>query len=247
MNQTIKKTADMQGFTLVEILITMLISGIVMGTIFSIHQSQQQVYTIQEDVVAMQQNGRAGMDIVSHDIRTAGYNPTSSTAIGFITNQNFSNGGGLTEAVTTGASTIAFTSDLDGDGTIDAAAQDINGDGNTDITEMEQIAYRLNGTNLQRYATTTGIIEWQTVAENIQAIEFFYTLADGTQSTAPTVANLPNIRAITTTILASTTNLDQKFIGPATVTTPSGAVWNTQAGFRYQMLTLTVECRNMGL
>lgn len=237
MHNAIEQHGDMQGFTLVEILITLLISSVVMGAVFSIHQSQQQVYTVQQEVVAMQQNARAGMDILSQDMRMAGYNPRGLTGIGFVN-----------APVVTGSVTTAFTSDLDGDGTIDVVAQDVNGDGNTDMSEMEQVAYQLLNTGeLQRYSTTTVGTLWQTVAENIQAIEFFYTFTDGTQSTAPTVANLSNIRAVTITLLARSANTDLQFVGPAAYNTPSGAVWPLTAGIRYQLLTLTTECRNLGL
>ncbi len=126
-------------------------------------------------------------------------------------------------------------------------AQDANGDGNIDLTDMEQIAYRLHGTNLQRYSTTTGIIEWQTVAENIQNIEYFYTMANAPPTLNPTPGDLPKIRAVTITILARAVDQDAKFIGPASFTTPGGQIWPLTTGIRYQELTLTVKCRNMGL
>ncbi|NOX24694.1 MAG: prepilin-type N-terminal cleavage/methylation domain-containing protein, partial [Deltaproteobacteria bacterium] len=51
-----------RGFTLIEIMVAMLLSGVVIGAVYSIHQSQLHVYTVQNDAVAMQQNERVGMD-----------------------------------------------------------------------------------------------------------------------------------------------------------------------------------------
>ncbi len=247
MTHIIEKHTNARGFTLIEIMVTMLLSAVVIGAVYSINQSQLHIYTVQNDAVAMQQNERVGMDSLSRDIRMAGYDPTEAGIFGFVTNHNFSNGGALKEAVTTSAGTIAFTADLDGDGKIDVAAQDANGDGNIDLTDMEQIAYRLQGTNLQRYSTTTGVIEWQTVAENIQNIEFFYTLANATKILNPTPSDLANIRSVTITILARAADQDTKFSGPTSFTTPGGQKWPLTADIRYQTLTLTVKCRNMGL
>jgi len=202
-----------------------------MGAIFSIYQSHLRDYTVQEGVVEIQQNVRAAMDILSQDIRLAGYNPSGKATTGFV-NQNFS-----TEPVTTGPANIAFTADLDGDSTINAAE--------TDMAKMEQIAYRLNGTDLQRYALLAD--KWQTVAENIQAVEFLYTLSAGPPTTTPAGADLPNIREVTITLFARSTNQEQGFVALATFPTASGALLPTLPGFRYRLLTLTIKCRNMGL
>ncbi|MCD6321461.1 MAG: prepilin-type N-terminal cleavage/methylation domain-containing protein [Clostridiales bacterium] len=63
------------GFTLIELLIAMAITGIVSAAIFTAFQSQQNSYLIQDDVTVMQQNLRAGMDMMVREIRMAGYDP----------------------------------------------------------------------------------------------------------------------------------------------------------------------------
>ena len=65
------------GFTLVELLVAMAVSGIVAAAIFTVFKSQQDSYIVQEDVAAMQQNLRAGMSMLSHDVRMAGHGPIS--------------------------------------------------------------------------------------------------------------------------------------------------------------------------
>ena len=66
-------TSKEYGFTLIEILIAMAITGIVSTAIFSAFQSQQKSYVTQEDVVVMQQNLRVGIDMMVREIRMAGY------------------------------------------------------------------------------------------------------------------------------------------------------------------------------
>jgi type IV pilus assembly protein PilW len=247
------------GFTLVEVLIAMLLSGIVMASIYSAFQSQQNSYLAQEQVSEMQQNVRIGLDMLARDIRLAGYNPDGGAGSGFVDGINFN-----TEPVNTNATRIAFTADLNGDGDIDIATVDINNNGSIDLADMERIAYRLNGTNLERYSSVTGFTAWQTVAEHVENVEFQYVLANGTQTTTPTAAQLPNIRSVRISILVSTENPDPNFTNPRTYlpasndpffTSPanlSGTVWGPFAGtatanFRRRLLTITVNCRNMGL
>src|SRR3989339_279506 len=73
------------GFTLVELLVSMAIAGIVMASIYSSYYSQQKAYVIQEQVAGMQQNLRAAMYHLERDIRMAGYDPTGKAGSGIIT------------------------------------------------------------------------------------------------------------------------------------------------------------------
>ncbi len=237
------------GFTLVELMLVIAISSIVAGAVYSAYISQNRTYIAQENVAEIQQNVRTAIDMLSRDIRMAGYDSSGSKNFGFVNtaDTDFSNGAGLSEDVTTGATQIAFTMDLNKDGLIDRAAVDVDGNGNIDMSEMEQVAYRLNGTNLQRYSTTTGAIEWQTVAEGIQSVEFYYTLADGTATTNPVVADLSNIRSIQISLLARASRLDRNFTNNTTYITASGALWVVNDNLRRRLLITTVQCRNMGL
>lgn len=248
------------GFTLVEVMIALLLSGIVIASIYSAFQSQQNSYLAQEQVSEMQQNVRIGLDMLTKDIRLAGYNPAGGAGTGFVDADNF-NG----TAVNTNATQIAFTADLDGDGTIDTVGQDANGDGSTDLADMEQIAYRLNGTNLQRYSgSVTGAILWQTVAEHVESIEFQYVLDDESTTTTPSATQLGRIRNVRVSILVITENPDTNFTSsriylPASndpfftsAADLSGTIWGPFTGTatannRRRLLKTTVNCRNMGL
>lgn len=62
-----------KGFTLVELLVTLAISGVVMAGVYSVFYTQQKSYTTQEQVSEMQQNLRAAMLMISRDARMAGF------------------------------------------------------------------------------------------------------------------------------------------------------------------------------
>lgn len=252
-------TCSAQGFTLVEVMIALLLSGIVIASVYSAFQSQQNSYLAQEQTAQMQQNVRIGLDMLVRDIRLAGYNPTEGAGSGFILADNF-NG----TAVATSATQIAFTADLDDDGTIDTVAQDADGNGTIEMADMEQIAYRLNGTNLQRYSRVTGAVVWQTIAEHVDNIEFQYVLDDDSATIAPTAAEIPRIRSVRVSILVRTENADENFTSTQTYLPASndpffteaadltGTIWGPFTGTptennRRRLLKVTVNCRNMGL
>ncbi len=238
------------GFTLVELMITLLIAGVIISAIYSAYSTQNRVFTAQEAVAEMQQNIRTGLAVMNRDIRMAGFDMTAKANAGFVDGVNFSNGTGVDEPVNSNATQIAFTFDLDRNGSIDQVPEDINGDLNKDMTEMEQVSYRLNGTDLQRYTTTipgldpiTGNpIEWQTIAEQIEKIEFNYLDSDGNST-----AILNDIRTVQISLLAKANRPDPKFNNTMTYTTGSGATWPVNDKFRRRFLVNSIRCRNLGL
>ena len=232
------------GFTLVELMLTMLIAGILMAALCSFYIAQQRTASVQQDLAIIQQDLRAATQMLTRDIRMAGYDPESTKRFGFVLNATFSNGATLSEAVGTGINQIAFSSDLNGNGSLDLAA-----DPGATVGSIEQIAYRLDGNRLQKYATTTGFIEWQTVAENIEGIEFRYQLRDGSWTNTPTAADLANISSVRVSILARATYPDQDFRNSFTYRTASGNTFGSPFNdtFRRRMLELSIYCRNASL
>jgi len=67
-----KSSAD-KGFTLVEILVAMAVTGILISAIYGLYLSMQKTATSQEEVVELQQNLRIAMDQMARDIRKAGF------------------------------------------------------------------------------------------------------------------------------------------------------------------------------
>ena len=61
------------GFTLVELLVVMLVTGVVMGAVVSSFQIQQRAYLQQEALVAVEQNLRVAVSTIKDHLRTSGY------------------------------------------------------------------------------------------------------------------------------------------------------------------------------
>lgn len=68
-----KKTITERGFTLIEIMVSMVISSLVVAGIYGVYTIQQRSYTTQEKVTEIQQRLRSAVDFISRDIRMAGY------------------------------------------------------------------------------------------------------------------------------------------------------------------------------
>jgi prepilin-type N-terminal cleavage/methylation domain-containing protein len=62
-----------KGFTLVELLVAMAISGIVVAAVYTAFVTQQKSYTVQNQVAETQQNARVGLDLIAREVRMAGY------------------------------------------------------------------------------------------------------------------------------------------------------------------------------
>lgn len=68
---------NVKGVTLIELLIGLVICGIVIAGIYRIFISQSKAYTVQDQVVELQQSVRSAMELISRDLRMAGFDDDS--------------------------------------------------------------------------------------------------------------------------------------------------------------------------
>ena len=143
------------GFTLAELLIAMGIMLVVVTAIISLFTSLNRMYTTQGVAAGVQQVARTGIDIMTRNIRMAGFNPLNINPVGIV--QADSN-------------SIRFQYDTNGSGTISTNA---TGDDNEDmaylLNENNQLIRQLNGN------TTSN----QSLVDNVIALAFRYFDEDG--------------------------------------------------------------------
>lgn len=237
-----KKTSRHQnGFTLVELIVAMAMTGIVMAAIYSTYKSQQDSYVAQEQVAEMQQNLRAALYMMARDIRMAGFNPANSPNVdGFVTALPDDSG----SVTSTDSTHIAFVTDRDEDGQINADDHD------------EQIAYRIDSNRLEKYMynVSAGAWQWESIAENIDALNFVYRDQNNTPITISSTT-LENIRSVDITIVARTGEKDRDFTDTqeylnqenVEIFDPKDNGYTDVEKFRRRLLTTNIACRNMGI
>jgi len=71
---------NQNGITLIELLVAFVICGLVVAGIYRVFVAQTRAYTVQEQVVEVQQNIRTAMEILLRDVRMAGYDSDSLTS-----------------------------------------------------------------------------------------------------------------------------------------------------------------------
>ncbi len=213
-----------RGFTLVELLVTMVISGVVMAGIYTTFAAQQNSYIVQSEVAALQQNLRAAMYNLKREIRMAGYNPAGTADAGILS---------------AGSGSIRVSMDL----TDDAGTGDPDGDvGDLD----ETVTYSLSDTDgdglndLVRQTGGTPVM----AAEHIDALNFVYLDGNGAVTGA-----LDDIRSIQITVVARTGRPIRGYTNSVTYRNQQGDAIYTAPGDRYRrnVLTAQVKCRNLGL
>ena len=98
----------MKGFTLVEVLLALALSTLTLGAIYSLYVSQVRAQVVHENLLDMQQQARAVLDLVSRELRMAGYDPRGVNRDGVSGNDFY--------GVTVDATQLIIKADLDGNG-----------------------------------------------------------------------------------------------------------------------------------
>jgi type IV pilus assembly protein PilW len=173
------------GFSLVELLVAMTIGLVVLGGLYGVFTVQNKTFSKQELIVEMQQNARAAMDMMSREIRMAGYDPRNLNSDSNQTNNFF--------GVTVNSTQLQIKADLDGGGSIDASSQ-------------ENIIYAFNSAN-KKITRNIGAGA-QTFAENVDSFTFAY--LDGSGNVTSSSADVRQLRI---TITVRTAKPDPAYAG----------------------------------
>lgn len=228
------------GFTLVELLIAMVVAFLVSAAVYASYTVQQQTYKAQTQVTEIQQNLRAAMEMMSREFKYAGYDPSWS--------------GNYTITVAT-ATNIAFSADLCENGGAPKAPGVLCPDGpyGPQPGPPPIAAQNLDEAyNYQIPAGTTDLVHTtlnNPIAHNIEFIEFYYILEDGTGRSAPTAAEIADVRSVRITIVGRAAEPDFKYTNTETYPIGSGGANYDPAddNFRRRSLIKTIELRNMGI
>jgi type IV pilus assembly protein PilW len=163
---------ETNGFTLIELLVSMSIGMVILAAVTTTFMSQTRIYNSQEQINEMQQNARGALDIISRELKMAGYKPS---------------GGGF-NGITYSTTQLMVQADLDSNGAI-----------STSSTANEQITYAYDSAN-QRITRAVGTGGAQILAEHITAFTFSY--FDSLAAATTVSANIRQVSITITAITA---------------------------------------------
>ncbi len=209
-----------RGFSIVELLVTLVVASIVIGGIYLTSVSQERSMHIEDRVSEVQGNLRAGIYILTKDLRSAGYDPdcTSPPCTGF------------TSASNTALTFVRNNPATNAQETISYVLYDSGGDGDMDLGRS------LNGSTPQP------------VVENTDTVNFVYFDKNGNRLLPPlSTTDLANIKVVEIALIAHAAVGDpnysaagrtfQNFQGETIFIAPTD-------NFRRRMIRARVFCRN---
>ncbi len=170
------------GFTLVEVLISLALSTVAIAAIYSLYLSMWMNQTLREDILDMQQQARAALDLVSRELKMAGFDPRGVNRDALKGNDFF--------GITFDSSQLIIKADLNGNG--------VPTDSN------ESIVYSHDPDTLTLRRNTGG--GRQPVAENIEAFSVKHFDSDGR-----TTNRSENIRQVEISITARSATSDPRY------------------------------------
>lgn len=241
------------GFTLIEVLISLAITGIMMSAVYAVYIANVRAVKVEENKVEMQQNQRVALDFMTSELRMAACDKTES---------------GLPSIVDARSNFIYFTIDRNSDGDISDPGEHIAFCiYNSPADGGRVLGYSTGSTSAVGAVTpaqatpgpSAALAEAHGHASHkpfapLEELEFFYTLDDGSTTLNPLTTQLANLRSVQVTILARVETSDKNFASNETFTTPGGQQWGPYLdtngkpdGIRRRMMTETVRFRNMGL
>lgn len=248
------KIKNQYGFTLVELMVTLVVAFLVIAAVYASFKVQQQNEKAQQQVTQIQQNLRAAMDMISREFPMAGYDPLQT---------------GEYKIINANSNSLLFTADLCEDGddiekiqTTSCSSTPPSSACSIPTKEIyERYCFELyppGGSDLRRTPNGTA------VANNIDQIEFRYLLDDGTYTLNP--VDLDDIVAVRVSILARADEPDYRYTDNNTYSTGftdmdgtviAGTTWDpsddalftydNKMNYRRRMLAKTIYLRNMGL
>ncbi len=235
-------TWNNRGFTLVEIMIALVVSMVLIAGMYASYRLQQRTQATQDQLVEMQQNLRAAITWLERDIRKAGYDKNQTTRA------TSCDAGGTGSAVAPGihtadATTLGFSMDLDTSGDCAGSGENLTYNLYTAVDGIRKLSRQNPGTN-------------EAVADNFDAIEYFYTLKDGSQTTTPGSLQLSDIRSVKISLLGRCKNPTPGYDNSAITYPPASYVapaaldpkWGPyNDGIHRQLVSTNITFRNMGI
>ncbi len=210
MKMKMNLSLNKRGITLIELLIAFVILAITVAAIYRIFITQTRAYTVQDQVVDVQQNIRSAMEIIVRDLRMAQFHYNSPSSILLDTSKAFNMlDNPLQMTPLTNSLTVEY--------------EHYNA-GPPLVSQRQRVDYALNGTDLRRTLTTDGVAgAFEVLLGNVGALEFTcgtdgvleeYSTQDGVVDAWVLCGNVPARSKVIAIRVLLTARPEQELVNP---------------------------------
>lgn len=265
-----------KGITLIELLVALVITGILVAAVYRTFIGQQKTYTVQEQVVDMQQNVRAGINRMMREIRMAGFGTVSMVLPVTIGGRTFNNEvnldtpavGALTIVSAMGSTTLAgipatnkitvnSLTDSQGNTLFDTGDKryiSIGGVESYTITNIAGNTLTLSGNLTYNHPVNTPIFGVRAISYQVGVVDGIPTLLRDENTGAGAQPLADNIEALQFGYLdangdptANPLNIRIVQVTLRARTNDSDPYYKSDGGFRKRTIASNVHLKNMGL
>jgi len=209
---------EKSGFTLIELMVSMVLSMTVLAAVYSFYKVQARNLKVQENRQEAMEYVRGVADLMAREIRNSGYNPTQAASG---TNCAGSPNAGTPGVVAATSTSLHFTYDSTGDGNCNGTDEEITYD--YESPGPQNCASGLGDIVRTANGTSEAITDC-----NVTAFSYSYYAKDSTTAMSPIV--IANIQRVKVSLTIQSKNPDSEFGGQLTST-----------------VTSNIELRNVGL
>jgi prepilin-type N-terminal cleavage/methylation domain-containing protein len=246
------QSKNQSGFTLIELIVAMVIAGLLLAVMVMAFTGQSRSFNTQQEISTLQEDMWAALQVLSRDIRMAGYDPTGKAA-----------------PLTTPAGKYADEFIYEASSTAFDAFQDINGSSpglppNGTLTDPEEhIRYSFTtpaaGSTASLTRSTNGVAA--NVIDNLTHVGFDYRIITKSgnnpwtwvwKNTATGIAasDHPNIRVVKVcmqgrTARQTSTATDKSSFHPPLSSAPDWTPAAADVGkYQFRTMCIEIQCRN---
>ena len=250
-----------KGFTIVELLIVVAISGLVLSSIYSVFRNQMNAHKANIQAVETQQNIRAAMFLMEREIRMAGYSPSMGAAAGILVAgqgviqiaMDLDNDGNVTDLNETISFGFSTSNDADRDGKVGGGAGSVASLARADATgggfqpmadnvEAVAFAYAYDSDQDGQLETSGGNVIWAFDSNNDGMLD----TNNNTGLLLGTTVALDRIRVVRIWILARSATAHRGHTDTRTYLIGGKSITENDK-FMRRFLTTTIKCRNMSM
>lgn len=198
------KRKQQLGFTLTELMVALVLNTFLLAALIAIFTANVDHYRKSLNLNRLNQQLQTAMDIMTSEIRRAGFSATASNDVGTGQNNNAFVASGVDIAVNGSGNCILFAYDHDGNGTLPSISSSV---------DDERYGFRLNGQTLQSrppgaaFSCTASSSAWENMTDPgfIQITSLTFTLTTTTMTTGPGTQGLA-IRSVDISITGRLTS-----------------------------------------